>query len=164
MADTDPSEMERFQQLSDQYQADMPGPLIGQKLPMDVLVTEYAQADPTFVVKTAGLAATHSAYRHIKGDGQCGWRSTVFGYFETLLQLGDMQIVMQETVRLRSFEETMRMAGIDYEILSVMFDDTWELLEDIQKAVERQDKSEDVLLNILNDENRSNSIVYHFKV
>lgn len=28
------------------------GPLIGEKLPMSVLATEYAQADPTYVVKT----------------------------------------------------------------------------------------------------------------
>jgi hypothetical protein len=57
---------------------------------MNVLVREYAQADPRFVAKTEvsnssilpksalttqkSLAATHSAYRPIKGDGQCGWR------------------------------------------------------------------------------------------
>jgi hypothetical protein len=63
---------------------------VGEKLPMNVLVREYAQADPRFVAKTEvgkhsvfleskltirkALAATHSAYRPIKGDGQCGWR------------------------------------------------------------------------------------------
>ena len=160
----DPSEMEQLQRLSDQYHADLPGPLIGEKLPMNVLVTEYAQADPVYVVKTTGLAATHSAYRPIKGDGQCGWRGAVFGYFEMLLSLGDAQLVEQETVRLKSFEDTMRMVGVDYDILSVMFDDTWDLFENIRKAVEERIHDDGVILNILNDENRSNSIVYHFKV
>ena len=63
---------------------------MGERLPMNVLVREYEQADPRFVAKTdvsylsvfleseltirKALAATHSAYRPIKGDGQCGWR------------------------------------------------------------------------------------------
>lgn len=57
---------------------------------MAELVTEYAQADPTYVAKTQvscllevpcllslhfqALANTYEAYRRVKGDGQCGWR------------------------------------------------------------------------------------------
>ena len=74
MAQMNSAELEEFQNLSDRYQADLPGPLVSERLPMNVLVTEYAQADPTFVVKTTGLAARHSSYRAVKGDGQCGWR------------------------------------------------------------------------------------------
>lgn len=58
----------------------------------------------------------------------------------------------------------MKMAGIDYDILVEMFDFTWELFDDLQKAVERQGKDDSVLLDTLNDTNKSDSIVYHFKV
>ncbi|OQV04333.1 hypothetical protein CLAIMM_09230 isoform 1 [Cladophialophora immunda] len=164
MATPDVDEMEQFQQLSDQYQPNLPGPLIGSKKPLSDLVTEYAQADSTYVVKTRALEATHSAYRQVKGDGQCGWRGAVFGYFEILLRSGDPSLITQELVRLRSFEQTMRSVGIDYDIIIDMFDFTWELFDALKSAVERGDTNEAVLLDSLNDENISNSIVYHFKM
>lgn len=164
MAQMTPAEMEEFQNLSDRYQADLPGPLIGEKLPMDVLVTEYAQADPTFVVKTTGLAATHSAYRAVKGDGQCGWRATVFSYFELLLHSGDPGLVQLEKIRFETFADTMTQIGMDYELLAVMFDYTWELFDKIIEAVQNNVPDDNIVLNILNDENPSNSVIYHFKM
>lgn len=164
MAQMNSAEMEEFQNLSDRYQAELPGPLIGDRLPMDVLVTEYAQADPTFVVKTTGLAATHSSYRPVKGDGQCGWRATVYSYFEKLLLSGDIALVQQEKVRIQTFEDTMKMVGIDYDIIVDMFDYTWELFDKIMQAVQHHNLSEHVVLEDMNDEIKSNSIVYHFKM
>jgi hypothetical protein len=70
MATPDVDEMEQFQQLSDQYQPNLPvswhlkvlfrgrlthmvqGPLIGHKKPLSDLVIEYSQADSTYVTKT----------------------------------------------------------------------------------------------------------------
>lgn len=160
----DAAELEHFQNLSDRYQADLPGPLIGDRLPMDVLVTEYAQADPTFVVKTTGLAATHSAYRAVKGDGQCGWRATVFSYFEILLTSRDIDLVEAERVRFNSFQDTMKMVGIDYDLIIDMFDHTWELFDNIAKAIRNNIFDDNVILEIMNDQLKSDSIVYHFKM
>lgn len=164
MAQMNPAEMEEFQNLSDRYNAELPGPLIGDKLPMNVLVTEYAQADPTFVVKTTGLAATHGAYRAVKGDGQCGWRATVYSYFEKILASGDIALAQQEKIRIQTFEDTMKMVGIDYDIIVDMFDYTWELFDKIMQAVEHQNLNDQVVLEDMNDEIKSNSIVYHFKM
>lgn len=164
MAQMTPAELEEFQNLSDRYQANLPGPLVGDKLPINVLVTEYSQADPTYVVKTTGLAATHSAYRAVKGDGQCGWRATVFSYFEILLNSGDPALVQQERIRFESYAETMRMIGIDYDLMVDMFDYTWEVFDRLLEAVQQNNRSDAVILDILNDENKSNSIVYHFKM
>lgn len=58
----------------------------------------------------------------------------------------------------------MRAVGIDYDIIVDMFDYTWDLFDDIHKAIGRGDQSESVLLETMNDENKSNSIVYHIKV
>jgi len=164
MAQMNPAELEEFQSLSDRYQADLPGPLISDKFPMDVLVSEYAQADPTYVVKTTGLAATHGAYRAVKGDGQCGWRATVYSYFEKILASADVGLVQQEKIRIQTFEDTMKMVGIDYDIIIDMFDYTWELFDKIMHAVEVRNLNEQVVLDDMNDEIKSNSIVYHFKM
>ncbi len=88
----------------------------------------------------------------------------VFGYFEILFRSGDLGLITTEEVRLRSHEQTMRAAGIDYDIIIDMFDYTWELFDALKSAVERGDTDEVYLLQVLNDENMSNSIVYHFKV
>jgi ubiquitin thioesterase protein OTUB1 len=88
----------------------------------------------------------------------------VFGYFEILLRSADVGLVEQELVRLRSTEQTMRSAGIDYDIIIDMFDCTWELFDAIKTAIEQANTDEAVILHFLNEENVSNSIVYHFKV
>jgi hypothetical protein len=74
MVSPDPTEMERMQILSDKYRPELEvgcfqasivlplsirkGPLVGGRLPMTDLVTEYAQADPTYVAKTHVSSAT----------------------------------------------------------------------------------------------------------
>ncbi|KAJ9636634.1 hypothetical protein H2204_005234 [Knufia peltigerae] len=158
MATPDADEMEQFQRLSDQYQADLPGPLVGETRPVSDLVTEYAQADQTYVVKTTALAVTHNSYRSIKGDG------AVFAYFEILLSSGNIGLVTREKERLQGFEQTMRAVGIDYDIILDMFDYTWDLFDAIKAAIEHGDRSEKVLMEAFNDQGPSNSIVYHFKM
>lgn len=87
----------------------------------------------------------------------------VFGYFETLLAAGDIQMIIQEITRIRSFDDTMRMAGIDYDMVADLFDYTWELLEKIRSTVESHSQDDSMLMETFNDEGQSNSIIYHFK-
>ena len=58
----------------------------------------------------------------------------------------------------------MRAVGIDYDIIVDMLDYTWEFFDDVLKAADCGDKHDAVLFESMNDENKSNSIVYHFKV
>ncbi|RMZ77332.1 hypothetical protein DV737_g4365, partial [Chaetothyriales sp. CBS 132003] len=133
-----PDEMEEFQKL----------------LPLTNLVTEYAQADPTYVAKTQALARTCEAYRRIIGDGQC----TVFGYFEILLRSADHGLVIQEQIRIQSYSEMMKSVGLDVELLEIMFEHTFELFGAIRHAIESGNLTDSVILNALNDSNVSDSI------
>lgn len=90
--------------------------------------------------------------------------AVVFAYFEILLKSGDIGLINQEKVRLQSFEQMMRAVGIDYDIIIDMFDYTWDLFDTILDAIQRGDQNESSLLETINDENQSNSILYHFKV
>lgn len=159
----DPEELEKFQQLSDKFTVDLPGPLISDKLPISTLIQEYAQADDQYIAKTMNLAHTHEAYRAVKGDGQCGWRSAVYSYFEKLLLLGDLSIVETEDLRMRSFDQSMAMIGLDTSLLEDMFMHTWALFDAIKAAVEGRNLNPAVVLDFLNDVTRSDCIVYHFK-
>ena len=127
------------------------------------------------------LAGIYDTYRRIKGDGQCGWRGdgnplcssmrgltprlgTVFGYFELLAKSGDTSLLEVEEIRVRSFKDIMMMAGVDYDLLVDMFDNTWELFSEIKKAIQSGNEAESIVINTLNDVVVSESIIYHFKV
>ena len=56
------------------------------------------------------------------------------------------------------------MAGTDYELVSDMFEYTWELFSNIKAALQDNSIEESVLMNILNKENESNFVITHFKV
>lgn len=159
----DPEELEKFQQLSDKFTVDLPGPLISDRLPISTLIQEYAQADDQYVAKTMNLAHTHEAYRAVKGDGQCGWRSAVFSYFEKLLLLGDLSIVETEDLRMRSFDQSMAMIGLDTSLLEDMFTHTWAVFDAIKAAIQGRNLNPAIVLEFLNDVTRSDCIVYHFK-
>ena len=56
------------------------------------------------------------------------------------------------------------MAGVDYDLLMDMFDNTWELFSEVKKAIQNGSDAESIVMNTLNDPVVSESIVYHFKV
>jgi Peptidase C65 Otubain len=88
---------------------------------------------------------------------------TVFGYFELLAKAGDVSLLEVEEIRIRSFQDIMTMAGVDYELLVDMFDNTWELFGEIRKAIQNNNVDESLVLNVMNDPVVSESIIYHFK-
>lgn len=89
--------------------------------------------------------------------------AVVFGYFESLLAQ-DLDKVASEKARLQSFNDTLVAVGYDFTMVELFVDETMELLESLHQAIESGGRSDRLLLDIFNDENRSNSIVFHFKV
>lgn len=58
----------------------------------------------------------------------------------------------------------MKMAGVDYELLEDFFEETWELFLRIDNAFKEKKAALPLVAEVFNDENRSNAIVYHFKM
>jgi hypothetical protein len=48
--------------------------------------------------------------------------------------------------------------------VELFVDETLGLFDSLQQAIESGNRSDRLLLDVFNDENRSNSIVFHFKV
>jgi ubiquitin thioesterase protein OTUB1 len=63
-----------------------------------------------------------------------------------------------------SFNEMMKAAGFAIDLLEDLFDDTWTLFDAMRTSLENNTPALSVLLDALNDENRSNNIIYHFKI
>jgi hypothetical protein len=55
------------------------------------LTAEYQQGNPVFVQKIDALSNLYSTLRRIRGDGNCFFRSFIFGYLEWLLMNWDRE-------------------------------------------------------------------------
>ncbi|KAI2404241.1 hypothetical protein LOY90_004518, partial [Ophidiomyces ophidiicola] len=159
-----PEELEHFQRLSNSYEPDLQGPLVGPRMSTNAIVNEYAQGHPIYVAKTSALAATHSHYRTMKGDGNCGWRALSFGYFEALLRLRDARKIAEEIVRLKGFNRLIAASGHAEDLFEMFVDASVSLLEAMLKAIGSENYDDSVLMDVYNDEYTSTSIIQHFRL
>jgi Peptidase C65 Otubain len=90
-------------------------------------------------------------------------KAVAFGYFEILLALS-LDKIAAERSRLQSFNNTLVAVGYDSTMVELFVDETLGLFDSLQQAIESGNRSDRLLLDVFNDENRSNSIVFHFKV
>lgn len=54
--------------------------------------------------------------------------------------------------------------GYDFTMVELFVDETMDLFDSLQQAMESGGRADRILLETLNEENTSNSIVFHFKV
>ncbi|KAK1758692.1 putative ubiquitin thioesterase [Echria macrotheca] len=166
------------------YQPNLQGPLVGNRIPSTVITEAYAKADPVYVAKTmvrylAGaprllllpltqaqmLPQTYSHYRPIQGDGNCGWRAIAFGYFETLLSLGNKAELDAERQRIESLNAFIQTAGghPDY-VYQPMADETIELFDRLSAVFSSPEAAMTELLDSFNNAEIAGAIIYHFRL
>ncbi|KAK6353403.1 hypothetical protein TWF696_005369 [Orbilia brochopaga] len=158
-------ELADLERLSQAYQPEVSGPLVGELQSSSILQDEYAGADSTFVKKTAALAPKYSNYRPVKGDGNCGWRALAFGYFELLLRTGDVEFIKYEQARIKSMNSLMDDVGMSEYLYEDFVDETMQLLSSIQESPVIDNPYDDKhLLATFNAEDKSNGIVTHLRL
>lgn len=91
-------------------------------------------------------------------------QGAVFRYFEVLAESRDPGLLEQENIRIRSFEDVMKMAGVSYDLLEDFFEQTWDLFKELSNASMNGTSALPLVVAAFNDEGRSNAIVYHFKM
>ncbi|KAL9114922.1 MAG: hypothetical protein Q9227_001165 [Pyrenula ochraceoflavens] len=131
----DQAEMENFQRMSDAYQPD---------------VTK--------------LSGTHTQYRRIIGDGKCGWRAAVFGYFELLLQTADVATIIAEKERINGFKRLFQDFGTSEDIYEFFVEPTEEVFDKIIDAARNGNRDESFLVETFNVQNHADSIIFHFRL
>ena len=89
-------------------------------------------------------------------------QALAFGYFETLLRLGNASKILQEATRFREFEALLHAVGIQG-LYEDFIEPTTELLEQQASTLPNHDGGA-VLLDIFNDDARSSQLTYSFKV
>ncbi|KAJ5288842.1 Ovarian tumor otubain [Penicillium angulare] len=157
-------EMQRFQKLSNEFEPDVPGPLVSPKQSSHAIAMEYANADPTFATKTSALAITHPMTRIMKGDGNCGWRAVAFGYFETLFNLRDPIGVQRELDRIKSLNTLLDQVGQQEELYEIFVDATEDIFAQTLSAIHNGEQDETFLINAFNEEYNSSAVITHFRL
>ncbi|KAI9833326.1 MAG: hypothetical protein M1819_003721 [Sarea resinae] len=156
-------ELATLQKLSNEYEPNVQGPLVGKRQSSQAITSEYANADPAFVRKTIALPQKYSHYRTVKGDGNCGWRAIAFSYFEALIRSGDKHKFVAEQARLKSLNNLLNNAGFQEYLYEDFVDETLQLLRETAATVPVTDDGE-ALLASFNDPNVSNAVITHFRL
>ncbi|EMC98024.1 hypothetical protein BAUCODRAFT_410942 [Baudoinia panamericana UAMH 10762] len=156
-------QLAELQKLSNAWEPEVIGPLVGPREPSTKITTEYASADPVYQVKTAALPQKYSHYRTVRGDGKCGWRAVGFGYFEALIRSDDSTKFLFEEARLRSMSNVFTAAGIDSMVYEDFADEALGLLRRIYDAAHTGDATE-ILFEAFNDETVQNYIITYLKL
>ncbi|EME86592.1 uncharacterized protein MYCFIDRAFT_162177 [Pseudocercospora fijiensis CIRAD86] len=156
-------ELAQFQKASNEYEAPVTGPLVGQRQPSTAITTEYASADPVYQAKTQSLPQKYSYYRTVRGDGKCGWRAVAFGYFEALIHHGDGNRFGMEEARLRSLGNVVLQSGYSQMVYEDFADTTYELLRELANAVNENVDAVALLLERFNEDIVQDYIISHLR-
>lgn len=92
--------------------------------------------------------------------------AVVFGYFELLLQHGDVQFVMKEKERLMAFNDLFAQVGLEPTMAELFTEETLELFEMITNNINMGNRDETFVMDVFNDAtptSKADSIIYHFK-
>ncbi|WIA11864.1 hypothetical protein OEZ85_011950 [Tetradesmus obliquus] len=99
-------------------------PYIGDKESLDALKAEYANGSQVFVAKISNLQTQYSSMRRTRGDGNCFFRSFIYGYLEWLLLHQQEQECQRFTKCLQGWKQKLQDIGYD----SIVFEDPLDML------------------------------------
>jgi ubiquitin thioesterase protein OTUB1 len=86
-----------------------------------------------------------------------------FGYYETLIHLGDANKFLEEETRLRSLSNVLNAAGYDEELYEDFADQVFSLLRNVAEGMQ-DGSAESILFDTFNNEEIQNYIITHFRV
>ncbi|KAF2003808.1 cysteine proteinase [Amniculicola lignicola CBS 123094] len=158
-------ELAQLEKLSNEWEPEPQGPLVGERKSSSAITVEYANADPIYRIKTAALPQKYAFFRTCRGDGHCGWRAVAFGYYEALLRGGDANKLEEEVVRLRSMNNLLNSIGFQEDLYEDFADEVYELLRRLAASLRAMDgTTAALLLEAFNDMGRSMAIITYLKL
>ena len=127
--------------------------------PRDTLIIARSKAMATVDGVVRSSSPLPSSFCAVRLRGQ---QALAFGYFETLLRLGDASKMLEEAARFRAFEALMHTVG-PLDLYEDFIEPTAELLEQQAATLPNHDGGA-ALQAIFNDEAPSSQLTYSFKV
>ncbi|KAI5285232.1 hypothetical protein KEM52_002533 [Ascosphaera acerosa] len=140
-------ELSRFQELSNQFEPDLKGPLVGERTATEALET-WTGNHPNYQKKLEAMVKTMS-----------------FAYFEQLSQLESSQLVRAEKDRFHAMAVLLDAAGRERDLYEIFLDAVDEIFDAVMAAIAQGSPVDDkLLLSLFNDEYTSESVVTFFRL
>ncbi|CAN4114279.1 unnamed protein product [Withania somnifera] len=86
-------------------------PFVGDKEPLSSLEAEYHLGSPILLKKIKVLSEQYTAIRRTRGDGNCFFRSFMFGYLEHILESQDQNEVRRIKANIEECKKTLQSLG-----------------------------------------------------
>lgn len=90
--------------------------------------------------------------------------ANIFGYFENLFLLRDLEKIEQEKARLKNFNVMLDAVGHQEELYDMFVQATMELLHKVYQEIESGSYDDTFLVDAFNDEYNATAIIQHFRV
>lgn len=133
-------------------------PLVGDIEPLGSLEAEYRSGNDVFIGKIAAIREGYSSIRRTRGDGNCFFRSFIFGYLEHMVQTKNVAERDAAVTRLLALKQTLADAGYDDLVIDAPLDLLLGMLRSIEAPTDTLTLS--TLESNLRAEDISNYIVF----
>mmetsp|Transcript_25309 Transcript_25309/g.70775 ORF Transcript_25309/g.70775 Transcript_25309/m.70775 type:complete len:297 (-) Transcript_25309:377-1267(-) len=106
-------------------------PYVGDLEELSALKAEYEAGSQVFVQKIESLAKQYSGVRRARGDGNCFFRSFIFGYLENLIATNNLT----ERDRILSCIKVMKANMLEHGFQELVIDDPLEILLELLTSI-----------------------------
>lgn len=137
-------------------------PFVGDKEPLSSLEAEYHLGSSILLKKIKVLSEQYTAIRRTRGDGNCFFRSFMFGYLEHILESQDQNEVRRIKANIEECKKTLQSLGY----AEFTFEDFFALfLEQLDSVLQGSEDSisHDELLSRIRDPSISDYVVMFFR-
>jgi len=110
-------------------------PYVGDKEELQALKAEYQSGSQVFVHKIESLGKQYSGIRRARGDGNCFFRSFVFGYLEELVATKNLE----ERDRMVKTLQAIKAKMVQHGYQELVIDEPLEVLTDMLRTVDSAD-------------------------
>ncbi|KAJ0305455.1 hypothetical protein COL516b_005149 [Colletotrichum fioriniae] len=174
----DPSDVAAQEAAARDYQPQLEGLLVGDKITSDAITDEYAKADEIYIAKTIcfwSFLHSRTFLRHILtialfkateiAVGEYAFLAIGFSYFEHLINNGDQHQILGEAARITSLNQyLLNVGGYDRMLFEDMVEETIGLLKDVAQNIANPQLAMDIMVQRFNDQGSSNAIIYHLRL
>jgi hypothetical protein len=108
-------------------------PLLGEKENLSMLRSEYTDSSTVFLPKLNSLTKQYRHFRRTRQDGNCFYRSFLFGLLETLIFARDAAVVERVSARVKGWRAKL----IDIGFQELIFEDALNVLVELLDKIER---------------------------
>lgn len=122
-------------------------PIVSEPLPLSTLEPEFLQNE-IFLLKIQNIKTRYPTFRKIRGDGQCFYRSYLFGIFEKIVSKKDQNLFDKMHKLVKDSKEYLVKAGFEEYVL----EDFQELfLEKLELAIKEDTNMEKIMNEVFLD-------------